>query len=111
MAGKITVLGLGSLLSERSARTTFPELSGFRLARVDGYRRIFAHTPSLFVQRGIADSNSLQMASLSAEQGGGGFVCTAFEVDDVGMEAFREREARHPSLVSANCLRGAPICV
>ena len=35
-----------------------------------------------------------QMASLSAEAcEGGAFICTAFDVDDEGMDAFREREA------------------
>ena len=89
----ITILGLGSLLSERSARTTFPELNGFLLARVTGYRRVFAHSPALFVDRGIADFESGERASLSAEPSdGGGFVCSAFEVADVGIDAFRERE-------------------
>lgn len=32
--GYMTVAGFGSLLSERSARSTFPELTGFRAARV-----------------------------------------------------------------------------
>jgi hypothetical protein len=29
----VTIVGLGSLLSERSSRTTFPNLANFRLAR------------------------------------------------------------------------------
>ena len=93
--GAITILGLGSLLSERSARTTFPALKNFRLVRLKNYRRVFAHTPSIFVQRGIADMEKLEMASLSAEPcEGSSFVMTAFEVDDdgTGMDAFRERE-------------------
>ena len=36
----VTIVGLGSLLSERSSRTTFPNLANFRLARIDGYRRV-----------------------------------------------------------------------
>ena len=40
----MTVAGFGSLLSERSARSTFPELSNFRLATIAGWRRVFAHT-------------------------------------------------------------------
>jgi hypothetical protein len=90
-----TILGLGSLLSERSARLTLPELTNFRLARVSGYRRIFAHTPAMFMQRGIANAETLEMSSLSAEpHEGGSFVVTAFDVPDdgTGMEAFRARE-------------------
>ena len=53
-------------------------------------------TPHLFfVARGIANMESLEMASLSAEPcEGASFVMTAFEVDDngTGMDAFRERE-------------------
>ena len=93
--GAITILGLGSLLSERSSRTTFPALQNFRLVRLKNYRRVFAHTPSIFVARGIADMQRLEMASLSAEPcEGSSFIMTAFEVEDdgTGMEAFRERE-------------------
>ena len=39
----MTIAGFGSLLSERSARTTFPALRNFRLGRVRGFRRVFAH--------------------------------------------------------------------
>uniref|UniRef100_A0A7S0IWQ4 Gamma-glutamylcyclotransferase AIG2-like domain-containing protein n=1 Tax=Calcidiscus leptoporus TaxID=127549 RepID=A0A7S0IWQ4_9EUKA len=92
-SGSITILGLGSLLSERSSRTTFPDLENFRLVIVKGYRRTFAHTPSIFHERGIANRDTLEMASLSAEPcTTGSFVCTAFEVFDQGMDAFRERE-------------------
>lgn len=95
MSKTITILGLGSILSERSSRITFPDLTNFRRGRVRGYRRIFAHTPSIFVQRGIADTSTLEMSSLSAEEcSESSFVCTVFEVVDngLGMDAFRERE-------------------
>ncbi len=39
--GLITVLGYGSLLSQRSALETVPSLTGFRPVRLPGYRRIF----------------------------------------------------------------------
>ena len=89
----VTIVGLGSLLSERSSRTTFPNLENFRLGRVHGYRRVFAHSAAIFVERGIADLESLQFCSLSAEPcEGASFVCTVFEVEDEGMDRFRERE-------------------
>lgn len=92
----ITICGLGSLLSEASARSTFPTLSGFRLARVSNYRRVFSHPASIFFERGIADLASLQISSLSAEHcEGASFVCTVFEVPDEGMDAFRDREAEY----------------
>ena len=50
-----TILGFGSLLSEASSRTTFPDLTNFRLVRVRGWRRVFAHAAAIFFERGIAD--------------------------------------------------------
>jgi hypothetical protein len=98
---RITILGFGSLLSERSARITFPALANFRLARVRNYRRIFAHATSIFLQRGIAHLPSQQMSSLSVEScpGSDGFVATVFDVpndsmmqDGIPSLAFLERE-------------------
>eukprot|EP00850_Spirogloea_muscicola_P000926 SM000003S11171 [mRNA] locus=s3:1301208:1307351:- [translate_table: standard] len=65
--GYLSIAGFGSLLSERSARYTFPELKHFRTARVRGFRRVFAHVAPVFLQRGIADMNTREMSSLSAE--------------------------------------------
>ena len=88
-----TIIGLGSLLSERSARTTFPKLGNFRLGRVEGFRRVFAHSPSIFVSRGIANTETLEMSSIAAEPcEGASFLCAIFDVPDEGMERFRERE-------------------
>jgi len=97
----ITILGFGSLLSERSSRTTFPDLQNFRLGRVPDYRRVFGHPASIFFQRGIANLETLEMSSLSAEYAGKGssFICSIFEVpsremmeDGIPSEAFLERE-------------------
>lgn len=98
---KITLLGFGSLLSERSSRTTFPELENFRLGRVPNYRRVFGHPAYIFFKRGIANKDTLEMSSLSAEycEGHPGFICSIFEVpnddmmaDGVPSPAFLERE-------------------
>lgn len=92
-AKRITILGFGSLLSERSTKTTFPDATNFRLVIVNGYRRSFAHPAAIFFKRGIADLEKLRFASLSAEEcEGASFICTAFEATDIGMDAFRERE-------------------
>ena len=97
----LTILGLGSLLSERSSRMTFPELTNFRLGRVPNYRRVFGHATSIFFKNKIANLETKEMASLSAEfvEGHEGFVCTVFEVDNKDMmedgvpsQAFLERE-------------------
>jgi hypothetical protein len=95
----VTILGLGSLLSERSSRTTFPALTNFRLGRVSNkYRRVFSHPASIFFQRGLANIETKEFSSLSAEEIDfefesesegegfaslsyrGGFVCSVFEV-------------------------------
>lgn len=85
----VTILGLGSLLSERSSKTTFPDLMNFRLGRVSNrYRRVFDHPTSIFFQRGLTNMETNELASLSAEEiepeceSGyrGGFVCSVFEV-------------------------------
>lgn len=98
----ITILGYGSLLSEKSAKSTFPELSNFRLGRIRNYRRVFGHPASIFFATGIADLPSLQIASASAEfdQDSAGFVVSAFDVPNEGLSgvpsrALLEREASY----------------
>jgi len=102
----ITMIGFGSLLSERSSRLTFPNLINFRLGRVpSNYRRVFGHPASIFFQRNIANQETLEMSSLSIEpcdDGDGGFICSIFEVPNSNQEfttangvpsqAFLERE-------------------
>lgn len=101
---QVTILGFGSLLSESSSRVTFPNLRNFRLGRVNNYRRVFAHPASIFFERKIANLETMEMSSLSAEPcEGAGFVCSIFEVSTEGLmevngselspsDAFRERE-------------------
>ncbi|PNH05773.1 hypothetical protein TSOC_007925 [Tetrabaena socialis] len=60
--GLMTVAGFGSLLSERSARYTFPELQNFRPGLVHGWRRVFAHTADVFFVRGIARPETVRPA-------------------------------------------------
>jgi hypothetical protein len=100
----ITILGFGSLLSERSSRMTFPDLMNFRLGRVQQYRRVFGHPASIFFQSGIANREPLEMSSLVAEYTGrleDSFLCSVFEVpnnkdmiqqDGIPSRSFLERE-------------------
>ena len=64
----VPIIGIGSLLSEKSARMTFPNLVNFRLAKMTGYRRIFCHPAPIFYKRGIAKMETKEMSSLSAEK-------------------------------------------
>ncbi|KAL4193937.1 hypothetical protein AMTRI_Chr05g66260 [Amborella trichopoda] len=91
--GYYTICGFGSLLSERSARGTFPQLINFRVAILPNFRRIFAHAPSTFFYRGIARLETKELSSLSVEPcHGEHIIITAFEVKKPEVIAFIERE-------------------
>ncbi|KAJ1446187.1 Alpha/Beta hydrolase protein [Pelagophyceae sp. CCMP2097] len=101
----MTMLGFGSLLSEASARTTFPDLQNFRFVRVPGWRRVFGHAAAIFFERGIARKDTLEFSSLSAEPASAdiGFIAACFEVDmdAVAFQRFEDREEEF-DLVIAN---------
>lgn len=96
----VSVVGFGSLMSERSSRLTFPDLQNFRRVRVENYRRVFGHVASIFLQRGIGNLDTMELSSLSVEPcDGAGFAAVAFEVpntlmmaDGVPSPEFLERE-------------------
>jgi hypothetical protein len=79
---RVTVLGYGSLLSEKSARLTVPNLTNFRLGRVSNFRRVFSHPSSGFFRHGIANLETLEIAAFSAEDCKGlpGFIVSVFEI-------------------------------
>ena len=80
---KVTIVGFGSLLSERSAKSTFPHLQNFRLGKVNDYQRVFGHPASIFFERGIANNKTKEMSSLAAEYcPGSSFICSVFEVSN-----------------------------
>ncbi|XP_052208030.1 uncharacterized protein LOC127811877 isoform X4 [Diospyros lotus] len=82
-----------SLLLERSARSTFPDLINFRLAKLNGFRRIFAHAAPIFFERGIANPDTKEISSLSVEPcDGEPLVVTVFEIQKSGIPSFIERE-------------------
>ena len=106
--GPTTILAYGALLSESSARLTFPHLNNFRLVRVRGYRRVFGHPHLFLIGQNVVNlaDPSLRLASLSAEkvatsdytspaeEDAAGFVVAAFDVelDDEQRKDFMERE-------------------
>ncbi|KAL4568212.1 hypothetical protein LXL04_023819 [Taraxacum kok-saghyz] len=51
---------------ERSARSTFPDLINFQVAKLNGFRRVFAHVAPIFFERGIAKPET-KISSLSVE--------------------------------------------
>lgn len=63
----MTVAGFGSLLSEASARSTFPQLRNFRQGRLRGWRRVFAH--QVGARGGRAAAQAVQQACRAAVPG------------------------------------------
>ncbi|XP_057957661.1 uncharacterized protein LOC131150749 isoform X2 [Malania oleifera] len=91
--GYFSVCGFGSLLSEASARSTFPYLINFRIARLNGFRRVFAHAAAVFFERGIAKPETKEISSLSVEPcEGETLVVTVFEIQRSEIPSFIERE-------------------
>ncbi|KAK7246357.1 hypothetical protein RIF29_41224 [Crotalaria pallida] len=91
--GYISICGFGSLLSERSARSTFPDLVNFRTASLNHFRRVFAHVAPVFFERGIAKPETMEISSLSVEPfEGETLVVTVFEIRRSEIPAFIKRE-------------------
>lgn len=91
--GFISICGFGSLLSERSARSTFPDLKNFRVGKLQGFRRVFAHVAPIFFERGIAKPETKEISSLSVEPWEGEeLIVTVFEIQEAEVPSFIERE-------------------
>ncbi|KAB1213931.1 hypothetical protein CJ030_MR5G017194 [Morella rubra] len=120
--GLISICGFGSLLSvsivlsiflwrpERSARSTFPCLINFRVARLNGFRRVFAHAAPIFFERGIAKPETREISSLSVEPcEGETLIVTVFEIQKSEIPSFIERELEFRFLaVLPETLNGKP---
>ncbi|KAL9240271.1 hypothetical protein vseg_014511 [Gypsophila vaccaria] len=108
--GYISICGFGSLLSERSALSTFPNLINFRLARLKGFRRVFAHVAPIFFERGIAKPETKEISSLSVEPcEGEELIVTVFEIQESEVPAFIDRELEFRFLaVMPETLEGKP---
>ncbi|CAN7013141.1 hypothetical protein IGI04_012710 [Brassica rapa subsp. trilocularis] len=107
---RISITGFGSLLSERSARSTFPDLENFRVAKLQGFRRVFAHAAPIFFERGIANLQTKEISSLSVEPcEGESLVVTVFEIKQTEIPAFIQRELEFRFLaVVPETLEGKP---
>ncbi|KAH6785932.1 hypothetical protein C2S51_038387 [Perilla frutescens var. frutescens] len=91
--GLVSICGFGSLLSERSARSTFPDLINFRIAKLNGFRRVFAHAAPIFFERGIAKPETKEISSLSVEHcESEALVVTTFEIQRSEIPSYIERE-------------------
>lgn len=103
---QVSILGFGSLLSEKSARITFPDLTAFRLCRVHNYRRVFGHPGWIFFQWGFANIETREISSLCAEYcPGASIICSVFEVDNENGEFLVETENEHSDPVPSMAFR------
>merc|ERR1719235_2815237 len=93
----VGVVGYGSLLSERSALSTFESVENFRLGTVRGYRRVFKHVAPIFLERGVAIRETMEMASLSVEEGcdEDAIVVSLFDMKASEVPAFISREEEY----------------
>lgn len=65
MKESIVIIGLGSLMCEKSARKTCPDLRNFHYVKLTGYKRIFNKTDSFLVRRGNITEDTTACACLS----------------------------------------------
>ncbi|MBB4659039.1 gamma-glutamylcyclotransferase [Parvularcula dongshanensis] len=90
------IAGYGSLLSEASARETVPDLSGFELCRIRGYKRVFDKVAMVFFERHGATADRRDIAALSTRPAPGfEMVGCRFHVPDASLPALFEREHRY----------------
>ncbi|KAJ6845441.1 uncharacterized protein M6B38_286960 [Iris pallida] len=108
--GYLSICGFGSLLSEKSARSTFPDLQNFRVGAVRGFRRVFAHVAPIFFERGIAKEETGEVSSLSVEPCEvETLIVTVFEIRRSEVPSFIERENEFRFLaVVPESLEGTP---
>lgn len=89
----VRIFGFGSLLSEKSARITMPSLRNFRKARLNGWRRVFAHAAPIFFERGIARLETKEYSSLSVEPcEGASILVSTFQIPSSELDAYYQRE-------------------
>ncbi|GAY35808.1 hypothetical protein CUMW_018690 [Citrus unshiu] len=84
------------------ARSTFPNLINFRVAKLHGFRRVFAHVAPIFFERGIAKPETKEISSLSVEPcEGETLIVTVFEIQKSEIPAFIKREHEFRFLAEA----------
>ncbi|KEA64039.1 hypothetical protein ADIMK_1774 [Marinobacterium lacunae] len=108
----ISVVGFGSLLSERSARESVPGLTHYRLVRVSGYRRIFNKVGIVFIAGHGQCPDSLEVSSCSTEPcASTSIIAAQFECPVDQFTELYEREHRYRWIeVQPVALDGRPQC-
>lgn len=108
LKSKITVTGYGSLLSAKSARSSFPRLTDFRPGIVKQYKRVFNKVGVIFVEKGLADWETMEVSSCSTVESSSDHIqVSIFEIPSEDFDVFFEREHRFRHIdVKAHSLDG-----
>jgi hypothetical protein len=99
----VGMLGLGTLMSEVSAKSTSPSARSFSFCTVQNYRRIFAHPSHHQMRRGepFAHFETAELAGLSCEPcEGASFSSVYFEVPADEFAGILERENMYQMVVA-----------
>lgn len=94
----VTICGIGSLLSEKSALLTTPNVKNFRKGRIYGYKRCFNLVGISCIIKNLANLSTREVATVSAvpthnEQDE--LLVTLFEIEEKDWPSFFEREHRY----------------
>ena len=100
-AGRTTLIGVGSLMSEASARSSFA-LTDFRGGEVAGWERVFNLVSMTNIKRGATNFDTCEMSSLAARPIPAARAASAqrmrvslFEIPDSDLPEFYRRENRY----------------
>lgn len=93
MAGRTTLVGVGSLVSETSARESFA-FTNFRIGQIRGWRRAFNQANWVNVANGWGTADSHDVAALAMVPAEPDVVSRValLDVDADGLKGFYERE-------------------
>lgn len=93
VSGKITIIGFGSLVSEKSARKSFV-FDNFRLGKVRGWSRVFNLSSWICIDYGETRYSTGEVCALSfCEMEGASSIVALLDIDLDGLKSFLAREA------------------
>jgi hypothetical protein len=89
------IIGYGALMSKKTAHRIFPSLQNFKVVKIFGWKRVFAHPAIIYYERGIANTETKEVSDLSIEPSqdldSPLFVCT-FQVPTSCLKKYIESE-------------------
>jgi hypothetical protein len=94
LSGRINIIGLGSLMSQKSASLTCPSVENFQLVTVKGHKRVFNKTNSPAILKGRAPRDDKKYACLSVvpDHMSKDMIVSCFSIDQKDWKSFVDRE-------------------